>query len=78
MRWQILSKVKSHWEIREINFGSHSIINDTKDILTDLAEYGQWELHRTRIYPNGQKRVWIKRKVLRVKSSIITGLPKIV
>ncbi|MGA0733554.1 MAG: DUF5703 family protein [Candidatus Nanopelagicales bacterium] len=61
---------KSHWEIREITFGFRSNIQNTREALTDLAEYGNWELHRTRIYPNGLKRVWVKRRVLKIAPSI--------
>ncbi len=72
MRLEILSKQKSHWEIREISFGFRSDIQNTKEMLTDLAEYGNWELYRTRIYPNGLKRVWVKRRVLRINPSPFT------
>lgn len=73
-----MSKVKSHWEIREINFGYRSQISDTKEVLTELAEYGHWELHRTRIFPNGEKRVWVKRRVIKILPSSATVFPKIV
>ena len=53
MRLEILSKQKSHWEIREISFGFRSDIQN-------------------RIYPNGLKRVWVKRRVLRINPSPFT------
>jgi hypothetical protein len=33
--------------------------------LTEHAEYGHWELHRTRIYLGGQQRTWLRRKIIR-------------
>lgn len=56
----------SHWEIREINFGRRSKIEESTAALTDLAEYGNWELYRTRIYPDGRKRVWVKRRIIKI------------
>lgn len=35
--------------------------------LTDHAEYGHWELARTRLYLGGTRRVWLRRKIIRVK-----------
>jgi hypothetical protein len=30
-----------------------------------MAEHGSWELARLRLYPDGRRRVWLRRKVLR-------------
>ncbi len=35
-------------------------------VLTDHAEYGHWELARLRLYPDGSRRVWLRRRVIRV------------
>ncbi len=37
-----------------------------RQTLTDHAEYGHWELARTRLYLGGQRRVWLRRKIIRV------------
>ena len=34
-------------------------------LLTDHAEYGHWELARLRLYPDGSRKVWLRRKVIR-------------
>jgi hypothetical protein len=34
-------------------------------LLTDHAEYGHWELHRLRLYPDGTRRVWLRRRIIR-------------
>ncbi|WP_283139307.1 DUF5703 family protein [Rhizohabitans arisaemae] len=36
-----------------------------RQILTEHAEYGDWELDRLRLYPDGSRRVWLRRKVIR-------------
>ncbi|HEX6339231.1 MAG TPA: DUF5703 family protein [Jiangellaceae bacterium] len=35
-------------------------------LLTDHAEYGRWELARLRLYPDGTRRVTLRRKILRI------------
>lgn len=40
--------------------------NAARRLLTDHAEYGHWELARLRLYPDGSRRVWLRRKVIRV------------
>jgi hypothetical protein len=35
-------------------------------LLTDEAERGHWELERLRLYPDGSRRVVLRRKVMRV------------
>ena len=36
-------------------------------LLTDQAEYGHWELARLRLYPDGTRRAWLRRKVIRAR-----------
>jgi hypothetical protein len=31
------------------------------------AEYGRWELSRTVIYEGGVRRMWLRRKIMRVQ-----------
>lgn len=35
-------------------------------VLTELAEYGTWELARLRLYPDGRRRAWLRRRIMRV------------
>ncbi len=41
--------------------------NDARTMLADEAEYGRWELSRTRLYPGGERKVWLRRKIIRVR-----------
>ncbi|MFC7219324.1 DUF5703 family protein [Streptomyces polyrhachis] len=34
-------------------------------LLTDHAEYGHWELHRLRLFPDGSRRVRLRRRIIR-------------
>ena len=41
-------------------------------ILTEHAEYGQWELRRLRLYADGSRKATLRRKVIR---AVRTQLP---
>lgn len=36
-------------------------------LFNEQAEYGHWELARVRIYPDGTRKAWLRRKVIRVR-----------
>jgi hypothetical protein len=39
-------------------------------LLTDAAEYGRWELERLRLFPDGRRRVVLRRPIIRVRSTL--------
>ena len=39
-------------------------------LLADAAEHEHWELARLRLYPDGTRRVVLRRRILRVKSTL--------
>jgi hypothetical protein len=44
--------------------------NVARRLLTDAAEYGRWELDRLRLYPDGRRRVVLRRRIIRVRSTL--------
>jgi hypothetical protein len=34
-------------------------------VFTEHAEYGHWELARVRLYADGSRRAWLRRKIIR-------------
>lgn len=54
------------YEYREVRLPAHTPREVARAVLTEFAEYGHWELDRHRIYPDGRRRVWLRRRVLRV------------
>ncbi len=44
--------------------------NAAQRLLTDAAEYGSWELDRLRLFPDGHRVVVLRRKILRVRSTL--------
>ena len=40
---------------------------DVRALLTEHAEYGQWELARVRLFSGGGRKVWLRRRIIRVR-----------
>ncbi|HEX2704643.1 MAG TPA: DUF5703 family protein [Candidatus Lustribacter sp.] len=54
------------YEYRVLTFVPGVSRSDLRRELTELAEYGHWELARTVVYAGGWRRVWLRRRVIRV------------
>lgn len=44
--------------------------NATRQLLTEHAEYGRWELDRLRLYPDGSRKVRLRRRIIRVTRTL--------
>ena len=65
-----LTRTEPIWEFRELLFSRDSDREETRQLLTDKADRGRWELDQTRIFRDGRKRVRLRRKVYRVVSAL--------
>ncbi|QGQ19171.1 hypothetical protein GC089_07930 [Cellulomonas sp. JZ18] len=61
------------WEYRVLTIPRSTSTGDARRLLTDEAEYGRWELARTRLYAGGERRVWLRRKIIRVRSTLASS-----
>ena len=57
----------SSYEYREFALPRETSRDVARSVLTEYAEYGHWELARLRLYPDGRRRVWLRRRVMRVE-----------
>lgn len=55
------------WRVIEIPRGVSR--SETRSLLTEQAEYGRWELARSQLLYGGARRVWLRRRVMRVQRS---------
>lgn len=39
-------------------------------VMTEHAEYGGWELHKVRLYPDGRRRIQLRKKIIRTRSTL--------
>ncbi|MEL7975143.1 DUF5703 family protein [Isoptericola sp. F-RaC21] len=57
------------YEYRVVTIDRGTSVPDARKMLTDEAEYGRWELARTRLYLGGERRVWLRRKIIKVSAT---------
>ncbi|HZI97237.1 MAG TPA: DUF5703 family protein [Actinomycetales bacterium] len=60
------SRPGPHFEFRVITLPRSTSRHEARQMLTEQAEYGRWELARVRLYVGGVRRVWLRRRILRV------------
>lgn len=58
------------YEFRVITLPRTASRNEVRRLLTDEAEYGRWELARTSHYLGGIRKVWLRRKSVKVTSTL--------
>jgi Family of unknown function (DUF5703) len=54
------------YEYRVLTLPRETTRADARRVLTEHAEYGRWELARVRLYVGGSRKVWLRRKIIRV------------
>ena len=65
-----LAGLGSHYEFRVVTIPRTTSRGDARRMLTDEAEYGRWELARAVLYAGGERKVWLRRKTMRVRSTL--------
>lgn len=55
------------YEFQELTFGRAHTRAEVRQVLAEQAEYGNWELHRVRLYWGGVRKAWLRRKIIRVR-----------
>ena len=54
------------YEHRVLSLPRQTSRSEMHRLLTEHAEYGRWELMRVELYQGGARRVWLRRKIIRV------------
>lgn len=64
-------RARAHeYEIRHLYLPRGTTRAQAKAMFTEQAEYGAWELARLRLYPDGSRRAWLRRKIIRATLTI--------
>ncbi|MDR3107715.1 MAG: DUF5703 family protein [Bifidobacteriaceae bacterium] len=58
------------YEYRVVTVPAQTPPGASRKLITDQAEYGRWEMARSARYRGGAKRVWLRRKTLKVESTL--------
>jgi hypothetical protein len=61
---------RTHYEYRVITMPREVSVADSRRRLTEEAEHGHWELARSILYSGGARRFWLRRKTMRVESTL--------
>ena len=68
---------RDHWtaqgreyEVRMVTIPRDHSRSQTHQMLTEEAERGRWELARSVLYVGGERRVWLRRKIIRARSTL--------
>jgi hypothetical protein len=63
------------YQYRVMVFPSGVSPGDLCRAVAQEAEYGHWELSMLRLYFGGRRKVWLRRKVIRVQHTVWDGSP---
>jgi len=58
------------YEYQRLTLPRGTTRNAAQRVLTDAAEQGHWELDRLRLYPDGTRKVVLRRRYLRVQPTL--------
>ena len=59
----------AQYEYRTITMPRGTSRSEARQLLTEHAEYGRWELARVRLYLGGARQVQLRRRIMRVERS---------
>ncbi len=57
----------TEYEYRVLTFDRRTSKSEARQQIREHAEYGRWELSRTVIYEGGVRRIWLRRRIMRVQ-----------
>ena len=60
-----MSARRVEYQVERVRLGRHLSRGAVRQLLTEHAEYGGWELTQLRRYRDGTRDVWIRRKIIR-------------
>lgn len=61
---------QSGYEFRTLTVPAGTPRVELRQLLTEQAEYGRWELARHRIYLGGMRKIWLRRRIIKVHSTL--------
>ncbi|MFZ0323287.1 MAG: DUF5703 family protein [Actinomycetes bacterium] len=60
----------TEYETWRLDFPRGTTRGQVRQLLTEHAEYGRWELWRVRLFEDGRRRVWLRRRAVRVARTL--------
>lgn len=63
-----------HTQWRVVDIPRTITRDETTQVLSEQAEYGRWELAKSQVFIGGARRVWLRRRSMRVERSDTAAL----
>lgn len=60
----------SDYEYMVLTCQPHESLGEVRRRVIDHAEYGKWELRRSRLYTGGLRKYWLRRRIIRVRRTL--------
>lgn len=61
---------RQQWEYLVMTVAPRDSVAEARRKVVEHAEYGKWELQRTVLYRGGARRYWMRRRIIRVRSTL--------
>lgn len=61
------SRRLAEYEFRHLHLPRGTSRGTARRLLTDQAEYGRWELAKVRMFPDGTRKIVLRRKIIRMR-----------
>jgi hypothetical protein len=61
---------RNNWEYLVMTVAPRDSLAEARRRVVEHAEYGKWELQRTILYRGGTRRYWMRRRIIRVQSTL--------
>jgi Family of unknown function (DUF5703) len=65
-----MASTSSEYEIEKLRLPRTVSRRIVRQLLVDRAEHDGWELDRLRVYPDGQRVVTLKRRIIRARKTM--------
>jgi len=57
----------AEYEVQQLHLPRGTTRSAARRLLTDRAEYGGWEISRLLLFPDGSRKIWLRRRIIRVR-----------
>jgi hypothetical protein len=64
---------RNNWEYLVMTVSPRDSLAEARRRVVEHAEYGKWELQRSILYRGGARRYWLRRRIIRVQSTLTLG-----
>lgn len=65
----------AEYEVRQLVLPRGTTRGAARRLLTDQAEYGGWEISRLLLFPDGSRKIWLRRRIIRVARTFSPAAP---